>query len=74
MRFFEGSTRDLAATIRLSGAERVFRTSEARGEITFSDLTREHSRFVEVSSHEVAAKKSVTPEVRKERRSSCRRK
>ncbi len=70
MRFFVCSTRDLAVTIRLSDAERVFRTSEAGGEITFADLTRETPRFVEVSSYEVATRKGVTPEMRKERRRS----
>jgi hypothetical protein len=53
VRFFVRSNGALAVTIRLEDTEQVFCTSEAGGEITFANLTRDNPKFVEVSRGEV---------------------
>lgn len=54
VRFFLKSTGALAVTMRVSGVEQVFCTSETAAAITFADLRDENPHFVEVSLDEVA--------------------
>ena len=53
VRFFVRGTGNLAVTIRLTGVEQVFCTSQAGGEITFADLTQADPQFVVVTLEEV---------------------
>lgn len=54
MRFLVKSTGALAVTMRVSGVEQVFCTSETAAPITCADLREASPEFVEVSLDEVA--------------------
>lgn len=54
VRFFVKSTGALAVTMRVSGVEQVFCTSETAAAITYADLREASPEFVEVSLDEVA--------------------
>src|SRR5262245_43609434 len=54
VRFFLKPSGALAVTMRVSGVEQVFCTSQSAAAITFADLRSDHPTFVEVSLDEVA--------------------